>query len=151
DPAPLAADLAAEGVRHGLVRVEPDRPRAEGRRLVESPRAGLLLGLPAELPHVVPPPRGVVRLSDQEVIAAMVNLLEPGLIDPPTVWPPGEAVAGLERGVVMPPLPPDGVPVREADRREVRRPGVELDRGPAEAAAVAERARILDDPQAGRQ
>ena len=52
----------------------------------------------------------------------------------------------------MPPVPPDRVPVLEADRREVLRPGVELDRRPAEAAAVAaERARILDDPQAGRQ
>ena len=37
DPALMAADLPAEGVGLGLVRVEPDRPRAEGRRLVEPP------------------------------------------------------------------------------------------------------------------
>ena len=52
---------------------------------------------------------------------------------------------------MMPPLPPDRISVLEADRREVLRPGVELDRRPAEAGAVGERAWILNDPQAGRQ
>ena len=88
-------NLTADGIRFHRLGIECKRPRAKFEGLGEVACGSPLLGLHTKLSRLVLALRQTGRLSEQKVIPALVDRVEPGRINTLVAQPLRQAVAVL--------------------------------------------------------